>query len=275
VSKIIAKVNNQAITSKDLNDFCKMLSYRLPNEEANNISLDDENFKKEALDKLIEDKLILDQAKKEKIEVPPDWVEAKFGEIVAAYPSREQFEASLIEKGLNITILKSRIKEQYLVRQVIDKYVRAYIRISPQEINRFYEAQPEKFVSSPMYSLRIARSKNKNDLIELGKIIKEKGIAEAEKNFQGSLNTLESSKEELKEEIAQAIEGIKEGDFIIKKIGDIDYLVYLDKTIPPKNLSFAEARKKIHSFLWMNKFKERYQEWVKSLREKATIIING
>jgi hypothetical protein len=89
VSKIIAKVNNQVITSKDLNDFYKILAYRLLSDETD-ISLDDENFKKEVLDKLIEDKLILDQAKKEKLEVPAAWVEAKLNEMVAASPSRKR-----------------------------------------------------------------------------------------------------------------------------------------------------------------------------------------
>lgn len=139
VNKIIAKVNNYIITTKDLDDFCKMLAYRLADQE-NEISPNDENFRSEALGKLIEDKLIAAQAQKEKIEVPTPWVEGRLGEMIASYPTRPEFEASLVERGLTMTILKERIREQFMARQVIDKYVRQYVTISPSEVHQIGRA---------------------------------------------------------------------------------------------------------------------------------------
>ncbi|MDD5195817.1 MAG: SurA N-terminal domain-containing protein [Candidatus Omnitrophica bacterium] len=272
VSKIIAKVNNQVITSKDLNDFCKMLAYRLSeaNEEAE-LSPEDENFQQEALEKLIEDRLIFSQAKKENIEVPTAWVEAKLNEMIAAHQSRLDFEQSLTERGLNVTMLRTRIKEQYMVRQLIDRYVRAHISVSPQELRSFYEEHPDKFSPPLTYVIWIATSKDKDDLIELGKLITEKGFIAVEKEHTEKFVKLELTKDQLREEVAQLIQDTKEGHFIIKKFDGNDNLIYFEKTLPMRRLSFEEAGEQIYSFLWKEKFKKRYQEWVSSLKAKATI----
>ncbi|MDD5584394.1 MAG: SurA N-terminal domain-containing protein [Candidatus Omnitrophica bacterium] len=272
VSRIIAKINNQIITSKDLDDFCKMLAYRLSStSEESELSPNDENFKKESLEKLIEDKLILSQAKKENIEVPGGWIEAKLNEMITSAPSRQEFEDSLTERGLTITLLRERLKDQFMVRQLIDRYVRAYIAISPQELHTFYEQHPNKFSPPLKYVLWVASSKNKNTLVEIGKVIKEKGIAVAEKEYDDVLIKLESTKDRLREEVAQMVDEVKEGNFAIKKIDETDHLIYFEKTLTPRQLSFEEAKEQIHALLWREKFKMRYQEWVTSLKAKATI----
>ena len=66
VARIIAKVNNQVITSKDLDDYSQAVQYRLSDSEPD-VSVQTPEFRKQNLRRLIEDKLILEEAKKEKI----------------------------------------------------------------------------------------------------------------------------------------------------------------------------------------------------------------
>jgi hypothetical protein len=149
--------------------------------------------------------------------------------------------------------------------------VRADITISPQELHAFYTQHPDKFSPPPAYVLWIATSKDKNVLVEISKIIKEKGIAQAEKEYDNILTKMESTKERLREEVAQMVEELKEGNFVIKKIDGADHLIYFEKTLVPHQLSFEEAKEQIHGFIWKEKFKARYQEWVATLKSKATI----
>jgi peptidyl-prolyl cis-trans isomerase SurA len=269
IFKVVAKVNNQIITAKDLDDYYKVLTYRMP--DSVSLGPDETKGKEEALTKLIEDKLILDEAKKKELQIPPYFVNEQLNKIIESYSSRQEFENSLIERGLTVTALKERILGQFLMRQVIDMYVGSYVSVSPQEINKYYEDHKNEMISAPGYVLWIAQSKDKNKIVSIARDIKEKGIAEAEKEYPDNLVKVEASASELKEEIIQMVRQLKEGEHSVKTIDNGNYLVYLDKIVPPKPLSLEEARDNIRNVIWNNKFRQRFNDWVKQLREKAVI----
>ena len=266
--KIIARVNDLVITSKDLDDFIKVLSLYLQDEYK-----DEEDLKKNALERLIEDKLILDAAKKENFQIPNYLIEARLQEIMSRFKSREEFENSLIEKGLTITKLKERIKEQYLIRFALDKYVNSYIDVSPSEVFKFYNERSNLFVLPPTYKLWIASSKDKNKLVKLANLIKKNVIFYAEKEYEELLTDLEVSKENLRPEIYEIISEMQEGDIKIKKIDDLDYLIYLEKVLEPKKISLEDAKQKILNLIRQDKFKKRYKEWLEELKRNALIKI--
>lgn len=272
VNKVVARVNNQVITTKDLDDYCKVLIFRLP-DERDNPSSGGDKFKEEALEKLIEDKLILDAAKKEGFQVPSLWIASKLDEIIASYPTIEEFENSLIERGLNITLLRARIKEQYLLRQALEKYVHSQITISPQEISRYYESNSLEFSSQTKFILWIAKSIDENFLRNLGQTIKEKGISQAEKEHQGSIIKIESAPEELKEEILQILKTMQEGEYSIKEIDNLSYLIYLEEIVASEVLSIDAAGEEIYSYLWEKKFKVRFSQWLEELKGESVIRI--
>ena len=266
--KIIARVNDLAITSKDLDDFIKALSLYLQDEYK-----DEEDLKKNALERLIEDKLILNAAKKENFQIPDYLIEARLKDVMSRFKSREEFENSLIEKGLTITKLRERIKEQYLIRFALDKYVNSRIDVSPSEVLKFYNERNNLFVLPPTYKLWIASLKDKNKLVKLANLIKEKGIFYVEKEYQGILTDLEASKEDLRPEIYEIISKMQEGNIEIKKIDGIDYLIYLEKISESKKISFEEAKQNILNLIRQEKFKKRYKEWLEELKGNALIKI--
>ena len=266
--KIIARVNDLAITSKDLDDFIKALSLYLQDEYK-----DEEDLKKNALERLIEDKLILNAAKKENFQIPDYLIEARLKDVMSRFKSREEFENSLIEKGLTITKLRERIKEQYLIRFALDKYVNSRIDVSPSEVLKFYNERNNLFVLPPTYKLWIASLKDKNKLVKLANLIKEKGIFYVEKEYQGILTDLEASKEDLRSEIYEIISKMQEGNIEIKKIDGIDYLIYLEKISESKKISFEEAKQNILNLIRQEKFKKRYKEWLEELKGNALIKI--
>jgi len=269
VAKIVAKVNSQIVTAKDLDDYYKVLAYKVPG--AAGIAQDETTGKKEALVKLIEDRLILDEAKKKNLEIPPYFVNGQLNKMIESYPSMEDFENSLVERGLTVTMLKERIRGQFLMRHVIDIYVSGYISVSPQEVNKYYDEHKAEMKSSERYLIWIAQSKDKNKIVEIAKVIKEEGIIEAEKKHSDSLVKLDAGIGELKEEIAQTVKKLKEGEQTVKTMGNANYLVYLEKIIPPRPLNLEEAQEGVRNVIWNNKFRQRFEEWVKQLKDKAVI----
>lgn len=271
ITKIVAKVNNQVVTAKDLDDYYKMLTYRTSDDTANNAKPDDEKGKKDALEKLIEDKLILAEAKKEQLQTPSYLVDNQLNKIISAYPSRQDFEKSLIERGLNITLLKERISGQFLMRQIINNYVSRYISVSPQEISDYYEQHKKEINSPELYSLWIGENSDKNLLTKIAEAIRKDGISVAEKEYPQTMFKLETNMGELREEIAGAVKNLKQGESTIKSVGKLNYLIYFDKIIPSHPLTLTEAQENIYNILWNAKFKQRFNEWVNQLKEKAFI----
>jgi len=270
VSKIIVKVNNQIITSRDLEEYTMALSYRfLEDDEV--ISPDDEKFKGMALEKLIEDTLILDKAKQESLEISPFRIESKIDKIIANHPSREDFEKTLREKGLTISLLRKKIEDQYRLRDIVDKYVRFRIGVSPREISNYYLEHSEEFYSSRGYIFYIARSTDRSILEEISNFIKKEGIEQALAEYSDVLMKLESNQEELRAEISEIIESLEVKKHKITKVDDTFHLIFVEEKNLPTQLSLEEGKDAIHAYLWDLKFKERFNQWVGSLREDAVI----
>jgi parvulin-like peptidyl-prolyl isomerase len=272
IAKIVAKVNNEVITAQDLDEYYKVITYRMP-EAMREFSANEKEAKKKTLEKLIEDRLILAEAKKENLEVYPYLVNGQVDKIISNYPSREEFEDSLIERGLNLTMLRERIKGQFLMRQLIDNKVASFVSISPQEISQYYKEHEKEIVSPPTYVIWIAHTPDKNILGAITKAVKEKGIAAAEKEYSNNLIKMEAPLNDLKDEIAAVVRQLKEGESSSTKIGKLPYFIYLEKIIPSRPLSLGEAQETIHNILWNMKFKEKFEGWVKQLKEKALIQV--
>ncbi len=271
IFKIVAKVNDEAITAKDLDDYYKIIRYRQPEQFAS-FGSDEAGAKKEALGKLIEDRLILEEAKKQNLNIPSTMIDEQFNKVVSSYPSREDFENSLIERGLNVTQLKERIRGQFLMQQAIGYSVGSYINVTPQEISDYYKEHKKEIVAGLKYVIWIIQTKDKNILSATAKTLKEKGIQEASKHSM-HLVRLETELKDLKEEIAAMVKELKEGEHSVKKIGDEYYFVYLEKTLPPRELSLEEAHDNIYNIIWNKKFRLRFENWVAKLKENAVIKI--
>ena len=263
LNKIIAKVNNDVITLGDLNDHFKMFSIqeRTP------------DVKDKILENIIQKKLIIQVAKKDNLEVPDDWVETKMDQLISAYPSYEKFEESLVEEALTVTILKERIREDFLIRQTIEKYVSSQITVSPKEITDYYSSNVDEFSVPTNYICWIAKSNKKSFLEELAQKIREIGFDKIVEEKRDLFFKIESDKEGLKEEVREAIKGIKEDEFKIEEIDEAYYLIYLKKIIPPYKKFLEEVKDEIHSLLWKDKFEKRFEEWIDELKSKAVIKI--
>ncbi|MCD6228159.1 MAG: SurA N-terminal domain-containing protein [Candidatus Omnitrophica bacterium] len=266
VSRIIANVNGEIITSKDLDDYCNFLKYKNPEIEIN------EEFKKNLLQRLIEDKLIISQARKEKIEVPSSWIKDRMQAFISSYPSYEAFEASLIKEGLTITALKEKLKAEYLTQKIIDKYVRSKISISPQEITDFYNNNKEIFREPKKYIIWMAKIDSEEKAEELNNKIKSEGIDSLDKKSY-RLVKLEVEEKSLKEEIKTIVATLKEGETKIQKSSDFYYLIYLEKVVPSKITPLEKAKEKIHSYLWEKKFREEFTRWTNNLKKEALIKV--
>ncbi len=263
LNRIVARVNNEVITYKDVESYLKMFSG-----DSDNVSL-----RQKVLERLIEEKLILSAARKEKIQIPQTWVDSKIDKIRKSYDSDTEFEQSLVEQGINMSILRKRITDDLMVRAAIEEHVTSQISITPKEITDYYNSHISDYSSPKKYVCWIAKSGKVSFLQKLGEDIRIKGIAKVIEEHKDLFFKIESDESGFKEHMKTALESLKEGTFTITEIEDAYYLIYLVKIIPSYQKFIDEVKDDIYNKLWESKFNDKLKEWVDELKKKSVVKI--
>lgn len=287
--KIIAIVNSDVITQKDLDDFVHFMSIQLsreysPQETEKKIA----SLKTDLLDKLIEDKLILQEAKKNdyKIEIKPgvgisikpdeSRVKARIAEIRKHYDSDAAFQEELSRQGIVQADLEQKIREQILMYNIIEYRVRNKVAVKPDEVTEFYDKNMRQFVSAQEREVDCYVLENK-DLalsfaLELGSGKAQEDLAT---RFPFNVNRMNVKQGgELKMAIEEAVFKLNINEVSQPQEAEGKYYVFkLLNIIPPKQLTLSEVQDRIHSFLYDFKMKEKLTQWLQDLRGKSYIKI--
>ncbi|MBM3243422.1 MAG: hypothetical protein FJZ12_01110, partial [Candidatus Omnitrophica bacterium] len=138
--KIVAIVNQDAITQKDLSDFLNFMRLQLSQEyKGRELEEKIQGMKVVLLSRLIEDRLILQEAKKSNIVVDENRVRTKINEVKKEYPSDTLFQSELMKQGLTQADIERRIRDQFMMFSIVEQKVRSKIIIKPEEVTAFYE----------------------------------------------------------------------------------------------------------------------------------------
>ncbi|MFQ5905166.1 MAG: peptidylprolyl isomerase [bacterium] len=149
--RIVAIVGSDAITESELEDAVSLLQAQLIDPPPA------ESLKGRVLDQLIENKLLLSQAKAETIRVTHDEVEEALNrsieEIKSRFPTEEDFLGELEREHTSVAELKERyrdeIEDRLMVQKLVEKDLKKGIRVSETDLRRFYEAKKESIPAQP------------------------------------------------------------------------------------------------------------------------------
>ena len=125
---LLARVENEAITSADLQDIMQ------PGES-----------KAAAVERLIEERLIFLEARKQKMEVSQTDIDGEYERILRLFPNPVLFYQRLKEESLTPTALRRRIERQIMVRRFIQAEISAKIKIHPKELEAYLQEHREEF----------------------------------------------------------------------------------------------------------------------------------
>lgn len=283
---IIAVVNDDVITLKNLSDSMRSAYIQLRSEGKSEKEIDAilANLENRGLEKLIEDRLIIQEAKKKQLEIRPKVVDDKMDELRKRYPSEKDFINDLSSDGMTISDLKTKITEQFMIQYLVDLEVRSKIFVNPQEVTEYYAAHKEDF--------------KRPDRVNLDSIfIKFKGnVEESRKKAQEAYNKLTAGADF--REIAKAysdtpaIGTIKKGDFLSKldeaifklNVGEMSATLETDTgififkllgKIPEEIPEIDTVKKDITNLIFQEKFKERLNDWLTKLKKNAYVEIKG
>lgn len=275
--KVVAIVNNDVITQKDLNDFANFMRMQL-SAEHKGAQLENkiQSMKLDLLDRLIEDKLILQEAKNQKIRIDESRIKSKIEEIKSNIGSDAEFQKSLKQQGLVQADVETRIREQLLMYTIIDIKVRSRIVVDPSEITDFYNRNKGEFKSREQREIESIVVEDEATAMQISDKLKDgRPIEEVSEKYKVQINKFSIGKgEELKKDIEVAIYSlnINEASKPVK-IDNKFYVFRLKNIIPSRQQSLDEARDTIQSYVFDKKMQEELGKWLNELKEHSYIRV--
>ncbi len=149
--RIAATVGDEIILESELTEgveFLKMM-HQSP--------ASDSELKLQVLDEMIKNRLILDQAKRETVDVSRNEIEDEVEKNIQAlrqkFNDEQEFQNALVKEGINERILRERyrtdIRKRLVSQKLMMKKGLTTINITPTEIKKFYDANKDSVARQP------------------------------------------------------------------------------------------------------------------------------
>jgi parvulin-like peptidyl-prolyl isomerase len=232
-----------------------------------------QSMKPDLLERLIEDRLILQEARKNNISIDTSRMKAKINEMKEKYGSEQAFQEALKNQGLVEADLESRIKEQMSTYNIIETKIKDKIVIKPAEITDFYNNNLPEFIfpeQRDLESLVVAdQATAKNIAADLKS---GKDINEVAKTYSLKVNSFSVRREELIKEIEDALFKLNKFETAGPiKIKDSFYVFRLVGINLPRQQTLAEVQDRIYELLYEKKMQEGLAKWIEELKKTAYI----
>ena len=275
--KIVAIVNDEVITQKDLSEFFNFARMQLSREyKGKELESKLQAMKLDLLDRLIEDRLMLQEAKKEKIQVDEGRIKAKINEVKARYSSDTNFQEELLKQGLTQADIEKKIREQMLMYYVIEIKIKSKIKVRPEEVTAFYEQHKAEFVTGEVREFE-AISLDKLDLAKSFAFDLKSGgkLEDLAARYPIKVNTLEVRKPgELRKEIEDTVFKLGVGEVSNPVPIDKKFLVFrVDYITASSQLPLSQVQEEIHTLLNNKKMQEEMAGWIDDIRKRSYIKI--
>ena len=275
--KIAAIVNDDCITKKDLDDFANFMRIQLAKaDNSGNLGVKAEVSQPNLLEKLIEDRLILQEAKKGNIKVDENRIKARINEIRARYNSDAEFQDDLAGQGMVQADLEQRIREQMLMYSIIEQKIRNKIVISPPEVTAFYNGQKQEFIIGQQREFEAFALDNEEEAKSFSRDLKNGQEAKSLLNkYSAIANKLSLTDEgQFNKEIEKEVLKLKIGEVSKPiKVEDKYYVLKLQNIIPARELTMPEAQERIFSYLFEKKMQEKLSDWLDELKKRSYIKV--
>src|SRR5205809_614898 len=288
--RVVAVVNNDAITLGELHE--AITAYRYQTRQETPVS---DEFIKQFLTRMIENRLQVQEAEREKIAVDDAEVEEELTERIKKLdvPSRGGFEKLLKEQGLAMEAIKKRVRDELRVARVINRKVRLRISVTEAEINKYLTANRQKLETGLAYHARHVlivpegepadaaweAARIKAEMLR-AQLLQGTGFAElahrhsrdASAKDGGDLGTLKRG--ELAQDIEAQILSLEPGTVSKPYRSSLGYHIFrLESKETLEGEALTRAKAQIREILFREKYDARLEAWLKEIRQRAVIEV--
>lgn len=275
--KIIAVVNKDTITQSEAEVYLNIIRLQLSRQfKGKELEEKLQEEKEQLIEKMIEDRVIIQEAKRKNLQARDERVKFRIDEIKAAYQSEIDFENSIKEKGLTISDLEKKLNDQMIMREMIEREVKNKIIISPEEVTKFYEKNKnELFALSQTYAIEAIYLEDEKAAIDLERDLKGGlDFQESAQKHKASYSQDSVAKDQLRPEAQNELSALSAGQISKPiRLEEGIYFFKLLEILPPKIQPLEEAHNRIYNYLFEEKFAVTMLEWLEGLKSKAYIEI--
>jgi parvulin-like peptidyl-prolyl isomerase len=285
VDRVLATVNNEVVSLSDYRKFVARVGQ----------ASDPETVSEHHLRKLIEERLIIQEAKRNGIDATDDEVSRSIGDIMKQNGiSLSELEKRFAGEGMTVAEYKSLLKENLMSLRVIDREVNARVVVGAGDITQFYEKNRDLFLESPervlvkAIYLKLGESATLTEITDL-KLKSLRIHAEIRKGESFEKLAMQYTDDSLKRQDAvlgefergalipvlnEKIFSMKEGE-VSEPVWTKDgcYILKVVRRTEAVYIPAEMVREHIRNMLHEQRSDEAFNEWMKRLWEKASIRI--
>ncbi len=295
VERLVAVVNDEVIFLSELEEFGRQyfeeLRKKTPSPE---LPEKLRKAKKEALDQLIESKLLDQEVKKRKVEVTTKDVDAAVEELLRQNRvTLEELKMFLAKEGMSLTTYRERLRGNIGKMRLISREIKSKIVIQEEEVRKVYRARTQELmipfeVQVQQIFFAVPRDATRDRVAtlerEAGEVLEK---AKKGEDFAGLAKKYSQSPEgknggvlgffkskELMPELEEAVFPLKTGEIspLVRSPEGFHILRVMErKGGEPK--PFAEVSVKIREEIMQAETDKKVREWIQTLREKSYIEI--
>jgi peptidyl-prolyl cis-trans isomerase SurA len=293
VNAIVAVVNEDVITLRDVireaQPAVTEAEKKSPIDDATRSKL-----RRATLEHLIEKKLTEQKVKELGIRVSEEEIRQAIDDVRKQnhIPTQEALVAALAGQGLSYDQYREQLQEQIEKLKLVSMEVRAKVVVSESEMRDYYTANLAKYTADESFRARhiffktgekatpeeikrskttalavLADAKSGKDFAELAKLYSEDPAARKDGGDLGSFK-----KGDMQMELENAILSLKPGEvseLVTTPIGF--HIIKLEARVAGVTKQFESVKAEIEEILYRKKSEERFNQWVKELRSKASI----
>lgn len=254
-------------------------------------------IKKEILNQMIDEKLMLQEARRKKIKISKRKIEEGMNSIKDRFPSEEEFEKELKRQNLKLSEFKEKIETQLMIMELIDEEVRSKVSIpTDAEIKTFYEENKDKMVEPAGVRVRHILIRVDEDADKETKAKALKKMKEIEKQLKKGANFSELARK-YSEDPASSKRGGDLGFFVrgemvpefeeasfslnVGKMSNIVetkfgyHIIKCEEKRAKQKKILEEVKDTLKNLIFQQHMEKKYEAWIGKLRDKADIKISG
>jgi len=291
IEAVVAVVNDDVITLSDYKNQRDALYQALKAQsQGADISAQFEQATKRILDTMITDVLLLQEARKQGINVEE---QLKMSLDQIKKENELESDAELIraveQQGTSFEVFRKRMEENLMKQGVIFTEIRRSIVIDDSDYVDYYKKHPEEFIEPAEYKIRAiyisgesrsedevgSRKKEVDEKLEAGEDMAEIAGQLSEgpgKENQGDLGTFKSG--ELAPELEDAVKDLKTGELTTwLETKDWWFRLKLEEKKDSRLKSFEESRQQIEMKLYQGLEQEKMKEYLDKIKARSYIKI--
>lgn len=292
---VVAVVNDEIITLYDVNREAQP-AFSEAEKKAPLTGTVRSQIRRAALDGLIEKKLTEQKIRELNIKVSEEEIRQAIDDVRKQnnIPTQEALVSALAGQGLSFDQYRAKLQEQIEKLKLVSIEVRAKVLVSDSEIREYYTANAAKYTEDESFRARhiffrageknsreeiqrsrttalavLADAKAGKDFAELARSFSEDPAARKDGGDLGSFK-----KGDMQPELEKTIISLKPGEIsnlVSTPIGF--HIIKLETKTPGLTKPLESVRPDIEETLYRRKSEERFSQWARDLRSKASVEI--